>query len=91
MSLFLNYNGYDPSVYFRLYSGSIFCIHTYFLLGSNTIIKGNIDENVLIMAILPKIVTFVKISGENSKRVTNDNIHIANALWEIIYRIVINP
>ena len=43
------------------------------------------------MAILQKIVTFVKISGENSKRVTNDNIHIANALWEIIYRIVINP
>ena len=36
-------------------------------MGSNTIIKGNIDENVSTMPILLKIVTFVKYSGENSE------------------------
>ena len=51
-------------------------------IDSNTIIKGNIDENVSIMPILPKIVTFVKFSGENSERVIN-KILIANALWEM--------
>ena len=50
----------------------------------NTIIKGNTDENVSIMPILPKIVTFVKFSGENSERVINKKILIANALWEMI-------
>ena len=51
---------------------------------SNNIIKGNIDENVSIMPILPKNVTFVKFSGENSERVMNKKILIANALWEMI-------
>ena len=46
-------------------------------IGSNTIIKGNIDENVSIMPILPKIATFVKLSGE---RMLNKKIRIANAL-----------
>ena len=52
-------------------------------IGSNTIIKGNIDENVSSMPILPEIVTFVKFSGENSERVINKKILIANALWEM--------
>ena len=43
----------------------------YRKIGSDTIIKGNIDENVAIMSILPEIVTFVKFSGENSERVIN--------------------
>ena len=51
---------------------------------SNNIIKGNIDENVSIMPILQKNVTFVKFSGENSERVINKKILIANALWEMI-------
>ena len=51
---------------------------------SNNIIKGNIDENVSIMPNLPKNVTFVKFSGENSERVINKKIPIANALWEMI-------
>ena len=54
-------------------------------IGYNTIkeiLAPNIDENVLIMPILPKIVTFVKFSGENSKRVINKKVLIANALWE---------
>ena len=48
-----------------------------------TIIKGKIDENVSIMQILPTIVNFVKFSEENSERVINTKILIANALWEI--------
>ena len=51
----------------------------YRKIGCNTIIKGNIDENVSIMPILPEIVTFVKFSGENSERVMNKKILIANA------------
>ena len=43
------------------------------------------------MPILPEIVTFVKFSGENSERVINKNILIANALWEMILGIIINP
>ena len=43
------------------------------------------------MPILIKVVTFVKFSGENSERVISMNILIANALWEIIQRIIINP
>ena len=38
-------------------------------MGSNTIITGNIDGNVSIMPILPKIVTLVKFSGEKIERV----------------------
>ena len=53
-------------------------------MGSNTIIEGNIEENVSIMPILPEIVPFVKFSGENSERVMNKKILIANALWEMI-------
>ena len=53
-------------------------------IGSSTIIKGNINENVSIMPISPEIVTFVKFSGENSKRVMSKKILIANALWEMI-------
>ena len=37
-----------------------------------------------IMPILPEIVTLVKFSGENSERVINEKILIANALWEMI-------
>ena len=55
----------------------------YRKMGSNTI-RGNIDENVSIMPILPEIMTFVKFSGENSENVINEKILIANALWEII-------
>ena len=36
-------------------------------IGSNTIISGNIDENASIMPILQNIVTFVKLSGDNSE------------------------
>ena len=54
----------------------------YRKIGSNTIIKGNIDENVSIMPISPEVVTFVKFSGENSERVIHKRILIANALWE---------
>ena len=32
---------------------------------SNNIIKRNIDESVYVIPILPKNVTFVKLSGEN--------------------------
>ena len=53
-------------------------------MGSNTIINGNIDENVSIMQIIPEIVTFVKFSGENSERGITKTILIANALWEMI-------
>ena len=56
----------------------------YRKIGSYTIIKGNIDENLSIMPILPEIVTFMKFSGENSERVIHKNILIANASWEII-------
>ena len=35
----------------------------YRKIGSNTIVKGNIEENVSIMSILPEIMTFVKFSG----------------------------
>ena len=56
----------------------------YGKIGSNTIIEGNIEENVSIMPILPEIMTFVKFSGENSERVINKKILIANALWEMI-------
>ena len=38
-------------------------------IGSNTIIKGSIDENVKIMPILLKIVTLGKFSGEDYERV----------------------
>ena len=38
-----------------------------------------------IMPILPEIVTFVKLSEENSERVINKKILIAYALWEMIY------
>ena len=51
--------------------------------GYYPIIKGNIDENVAIIPILLKILTFVKSSGENSERVIETKICIANALWEI--------
>ena len=43
------------------------------------------------MQILHKIVTFVKFSGENSERVIDTRILIANVLWEIVQRIVIKP
>ena len=56
----------------------------YRKIGSNTNIKGSIEENVSIMPILPEIVTFVKFSGENSERETNRKILIANALWEMV-------
>ena len=56
----------------------------YRKIGSNTIIKGNIEENVSIMPILPEIVIFVKFSVEKSERVINEKILIANALWEMI-------
>ena len=56
----------------------------YRKIGSNTIIEGNMDENVSIMPVLPEIVTFVKYSGDNSERVINKKILIANALWEMI-------
>ena len=56
----------------------------YRKIGSNTIIKGNTDENLSIMPILPEIVTFVKFSGENSERVISKKILITNALWEMI-------
>ena len=56
----------------------------YRKIGSNTIIKGNIEENVSIMPILAEFVTFVKFSLENSERVINENVLIANALWEMI-------
>ena len=56
----------------------------YRKIGSNTIIKGNIDENVSIMPILPEIGSFVKFSGENPERMMNKKILIANALWEMI-------
>ena len=46
-------------------------------IGSNTIIKGNIDENVSVMPILPKIMTFVKLSGENSERAIDEKFLIA--------------
>ena len=36
------------------------------------------------MPILPEIVTFVKFSGENSERVINKKILIANVLWKMI-------
>ena len=52
----------------------------YRKIGSNTIIKGKIEENVSIMPILPEIVTFVTFSGENSERVINKKILIDNAL-----------
>ena len=60
-------------------------------MGSNTIIKGNIDENVSIRQILLKIETFVKCSGDNPERVINTKIPITNAMWEILLRVVINP
>ena len=41
------------------------------------------------MPILPQVVTFVKLSGENSERVTKKTVLIANALWGIIQGIVI--
>ena len=44
--------------------------------GSNTIIKGNMDENVSIVPILPEIMTFVNFSGENCERVINKKILI---------------
>ena len=56
----------------------------YRKIGSNTNIKGIIEENVSIMPILPEIVTFVKFSGENSEREINKKILIANALWEMV-------
>ena len=59
-------------------------------IGYNTIVKGNSDENVSIMPILPKIVTFLKFSGENSEKVINKKILIASALWEMIKGMVIN-
>ena len=60
-------------------------------IGSNTIIKEYIDEYVKIMPILLKVITFVKFSRENYKRVIDMKTLIANALWEIIKRIIINP
>ena len=59
----------------------------YFKIGMDIGIAttpGNIYENVSIMQILSKIVTFVKFSGENSERVINKKNLIANALWEMI-------
>ena len=52
--------------------------------GYKTIIKGNIDENVLFMPILTNIVTFVKKIGENSERMINKKVLIVEALWERI-------
>ena len=43
------------------------------------------------MPFLQRIVTFVKYSGENTEIVIAMKILIADALWEIIERIVINP
>ena len=43
------------------------------------------------MPILLKVVTYVKFPGENAERVIDMHILIANALWEIIRRIIINP
>ena len=43
------------------------------------------------MPILLKVVTFEKFPGENAERVIDINILIANALCEIIQRIIINP
>ena len=60
-------------------------------IGSNTIIKGNIDENVSIVPILLKIVTLVKFPGEDSERVMDTKMCITNALSKIIQRIIINP
>ena len=56
----------------------------YRKIGSNTIIKGNIDENVSIMPFLPEMVSFVKFPGESSERMINKKILIANALWDMI-------
>ena len=56
----------------------------YRKIGSNTIIKGNIEENVSIMPILQEIVILLTFSGENSERGINKKILIANALWEMI-------
>ena len=42
------------------------------------------------MPILLKVVTYVKFPGENAERVIDMHILIANALWEIIRRIIIN-
>ena len=53
-------------------------------IGSNSIIKGNIEEKTAIVPILPEIMTFVKFSGENSEKVINKKILIANALWEMV-------
>ena len=36
------------------------------------------------MAILPKMLTFVKFSGESSENVINTTIIFANALWEMM-------
>ena len=52
----------------------------YRKIGSNIIIKGDIEENVSIMPILPEILTFMKFSGENSQWVLNKKTLIANAL-----------
>ena len=34
--------------------------------GSKSIFKGDIGENIYIMAIVAKVLTFVKFSGENN-------------------------
>ena len=53
-------------------------------IGSNTIIKGHIDENLLIIPITKKNVTLVNFSRENSERLLDIKIIFANALWGII-------
>ena len=56
----------------------------YRKIGSNTIIKGNIDANVSIMQILAEIMTLVKFPGNFLEMVINKKIIIANVLWETI-------
>ena len=55
-------------------------------ISSNTIMKGNIDDNVSNMPILLKILTFAKFSAENFENVIvmDTEILIAKALWEIL-------
>ena len=55
-------------------------------IGSNTIIKGNIDENVSIMPILPEIVTFVKFSFKSCNNFnTFDMFAVATNLSKVSY------
>ena len=55
----------------------------YRKIGSNTIINGNIEENVNHVN-LTRNHDFCEIFRENSEWVTNKKMFIANALWEMI-------